>query len=86
MNEQEILKEIELIKDRNVRVESDKAWETSWTRKLLIAIITYIIASIWLWTINEGSVFLKAVVPTVGYLLSTISIPYIKRLWIKSLK
>ncbi|MDA1169328.1 MAG: hypothetical protein O3A36_03250 [bacterium] len=84
MNEQELIKELQLIKGRNERVEMDKAWEVSWTRKLLIAVITYIVASVWLWVINETSIFLKAVVPTVGYLLSTISIPYIKKLWLGS--
>ena len=34
-----IEKEIELIKERNARVELDKKWETSWTRKICIAIL-----------------------------------------------
>lgn len=86
MNEQELVKELELIKSRNERVEMDKAWEVSWTRRLLIAVITYIVASVWLWVIDETNIFLKAVVPTVGYLLSTFSIPYIKKLWTGSTK
>lgn len=86
MNEQEIVKEIQLLKARNERVEADKAWEVSWSRRLIIALITFIVASIWLRVIEESNVFLKAVVPTAGYLLSTISIPYIKRLWVKSRK
>ena len=32
--------EIENIKQRNKRVELDKAWETSWTRKICICILT----------------------------------------------
>ncbi|MEK7615775.1 MAG: hypothetical protein AAB420_01035 [Patescibacteria group bacterium] len=35
---------IKTIEARNTRVETDKAWETSWTRRLSIAIATYIIA------------------------------------------
>ena len=34
--------EIENIKQRNKRVELDKKWETSLTRKLCICILTYI--------------------------------------------
>jgi hypothetical protein len=34
-------KQIDEIKDRNSRVEIDKAWETSWTRKISIAMLTY---------------------------------------------
>lgn len=82
MNEQELVKEIRLIKDRNGRVEMDKAWEVSWTRRLLIASITYVVACVWLLVISEKDIFLKAVVPTGGYLLSTFSIPYVKKRWI----
>ena len=39
----ELEKEIEEIKKRNIRVEKDKAWETSFTRKVCIAILTYIV-------------------------------------------
>jgi preprotein translocase subunit SecF len=86
MNEQEFIKEIQLIKARNERVEIDKAWEVSWTRRFIITVITYIVASVWLWVISEPNIFPKAVVPTAGYLLSTISIPHIKKLWVDSQK
>lgn len=39
---QHVKEEIEQIKQRNARVESDKAWETSLFRKILIAVLTYI--------------------------------------------
>ncbi len=77
--EQEILE----IQERNRRVEMDKAWEVSWTRRLSIAIATYLIASIWLVLIDDAKPFLKALVPTVGYLLSTLSLPIVKRHWIR---
>ena len=35
--------EIVKIKERNKKVELDKAWETSWTRKMCIGILTYIV-------------------------------------------
>lgn len=37
MNIEERIKKIE---DRNKRVELDKKWETSWTRRICIMIIT----------------------------------------------
>ena len=37
-------KEILEIKQRNERVEIDKAWERSWVRRLSISIMTYIVA------------------------------------------
>lgn len=75
--------EIELIKERNRRVETDKAWELSWTRRLFITAITYVVAGVWLVIINESLPWLKAFVPTIGYVLSTLSLPFIKRRWIR---
>ena len=36
-------KEIEQIKERNKHVELDKKWETSWTRRICIIILTYLL-------------------------------------------
>ncbi len=36
-------KEIAEIKKRNQRVEADKAWETSWTRRILVLVLTYLV-------------------------------------------
>ncbi len=80
----EIEKEIEIIKERNSRVETDKAWEVSWTRRLFISVSTYVIAGIWLVVIHDSFPWLKAFVPAGGYLLSTLSLPFIKEWWVKS--
>lgn len=77
----DIEKELQIIKDRNRRVETDKAWERSWTRRLFIAGVTYVIAGIWLVLINDSYPWLKAFVPTLGYILSTLSLPAVKRWW-----
>jgi hypothetical protein len=74
---------IQGILERNQRVESEKAWETSWTRRLFIAAITYLTASLFLWLIETPQSFINALVPTGGYLLSTLSLPWIKRLWMR---
>ena len=84
MNEQDLVKEIDQLKERNYRVEMDKAWETSWIRRVTIMTLTFIVASIWLLIIDETNVLLKAMVPAFGYLLSTLSIPQIKKLWMKN--
>lgn len=47
--------EIKHIKERNQRVEKDKAWETSWTRRICICILTYIVVVIYSYTINKIS-------------------------------
>lgn len=75
--------EIAAIKERNLRVEADKAWETSGFRVGSIMAITYIIASLVLYLIGASNWWLGALVPTAGYFLSTQSLPAIKRWWIE---
>ena len=45
--EKNLEKEIESIKKRNKRVELDKKWETSFTRRAFICVLTYIIVIIY---------------------------------------
>ncbi len=80
---QKLEKEIELIKQRNLKVEIDKAWEISWARRFFISVSTYVIAGLWLVAIHDTFPWLKAFVPAAGYLLSTLSIPFIKELWMR---
>jgi hypothetical protein len=75
--------EIAAIKERNRRVEADKAWERSGFRILSIAAITYIIASVVMYAIGIANYLLSALIPTIGYFLSTQSLPVIKRWWIE---
>lgn len=42
-----IEQELEKIKERNRRVELDKSWEISWTRKICIIVLTYVIVIIY---------------------------------------
>jgi len=79
----DIEREIESLKARNARVEKDKAWEVSWTRRLFIVCATYIVAGVWLVEIHDVNPWLKALVPAAGYLLSNLSVPFIKNLWSK---
>jgi hypothetical protein len=78
--EQEILE----IKERNKRVESDKAWEVSFVRRGFISVVTYVFAAWWLYIISETNFYFKALVPVIGYLLSTWSLPIIKTKWLKN--
>ena len=73
--------EIFLIKQRNKRVEVDKAWEISKTRSLSILFLTYICASIALYFIGVRNYFANALIPTLGFFLSIQSLPFIKKWW-----
>lgn len=78
---EDLEKEILLIKNRNKKVEIDKAWETSWTRKLLLIIFTYLAIGFYLNAINIDKPWLNAIVPSVGFLLSTLTLPFFKKIW-----
>lgn len=75
-------KEIDLIKQRNARVELDKKWETSLVRRILIAFLTYLIMILFMSSIGVNSPFLNAIIPTLGFLLSTLTLEKVKRLWL----
>jgi hypothetical protein len=76
--------ELEKIQKRNIRVELDKAWEISGTRKIIIACLTYVVAVLWLYVIGNEAPLLNGLVPVGGYLLSTLSLPILKKWWIKN--
>jgi sterol desaturase/sphingolipid hydroxylase (fatty acid hydroxylase superfamily) len=86
MNPKEVEKELKLIKNRNERVELDKAWETSFTRKILIFIFTYLAVGVYLWAIGVSRPWLNAIVPAVAFVLSTLTMPFFKRLWARTYK
>lgn len=84
MDELEQLKnEIREIKQRNARVEADKAWETSLFRKILVAILTYAVVVLFFFAAELPKPFANATVPTLGFLLSTLSISFFKKLWLR---
>ena len=80
---QDLEKEILLIKTRNKKVEIDKAWETSWTRKFLLMTFTYLGIGFYLRAINIDKPWLNAIVPSAGFLLSTLTLPVFKKIWEK---
>ena len=87
MNLEEIEQEIEKIKKRNKKVELDKKWETSWTRKICICILTYIVVVIYSNVIRSyTNVFLSSLVPVIGFTLSTLSLSIVRRVWEKKNK
>ena len=79
-------KEIQEIKERNTRVELDKKWETSGTRKLCIAVLTYVVVVIYSYSINKiSNVWLSSIVPVIGFGLSTLSLKAVRKVWEKKI-
>lgn len=78
---QTLEKRIKALEERNKRVETDKAWETSKTRRVLLILFTYIAIGLYLNVINVTDPWLNAIVPSFGFLLSTLTLSLFKRLW-----
>lgn len=82
----ELEERIEKIEKRNKRVEGDKAWETSTLRKVLILVLTYIFAVLYLKIADTTNPYFGAVVPCVGFYLSTLGLKIIKKIWLQKRK
>lgn len=84
MDSKKLENEIKKINERNARVELDKAWETSWTRKIFICVLTYIVVVIYSSLINKiSNVWLSSLVPVIGFTLSTLSLKMVRKVWEK---
>lgn len=82
MDNKTIESEIKAIKKRNAKVELDKKWETSWTRRICICALTYLVVIIYSFTIQTiSNVFLSSLVPVIGFTLSTLSLDHVRKLW-----
>ncbi len=76
---------VEDIQIRNARVEANKAWETSLTRRMAIAVGTYLIVGGYLSFLHVEGAWLHALVPVMAYMLSTLSLPLIQTLWVEKI-
>ena len=76
--------EILEIQKRNERVEMEKAWETSMTRKIVLTLGTYVLVVLVLIVLRTPRPFAGALIPALGYFISVQSLPFIKRYWLKT--
>lgn len=75
------------IEEWNKKVELNKSWETSWTRRICIMILTYIVVVFYSYlTTKINNIFLSSLVPVIGFTLSTASLNIIRKLWEKKIK
>lgn len=81
---EELQERVRKLEERNQRVEGEKAWETSWTRRGLLVLFTYLAVAFYLQAIQVPNPWLNAIVPSLGFLLSTLSLPYFRRLWLQN--
>jgi hypothetical protein len=75
---EELDRRITAIEQRNRRVEADKAWETSIYRKISLILLTYFVMCVVFWSLGSQPYWKNAIVPTLGFYLSTLSLSMIK--------
>ncbi len=80
---QQLKQEIERIQTRNRRVDADKAWETSLSRRVLVAFLTYCVVALFFLMAEMSRPFVGAVVPTIGFIVSTLTISQFKSYWVQ---
>ena len=77
----DIEQRIETIEARNRTVESNKAWDNSLIRRVSIAMMTYIVVVIYHLIIGAKNVYIISAVPVIGFILSTLSLQYIRSIF-----
>lgn len=78
-NQEDLLQRVEVIELRNERVEVDKSWEISWVRKIVIVVLTYFVVVLFLYSAEIPRPWINAIVPSIGFFLSTLTLPFIKK-------
>jgi predicted Co/Zn/Cd cation transporter (cation efflux family) len=80
-------REVKQIKKRNERVELDKRWETSWTRRIVILALTFVVVLIFNYLVSQQvNIIFSSLVPVIGFFLSTLSLGAVRRIWEKRTK
>ena len=83
MAAEEIEQRIAALESRNKRVETNKAWETSLFRVITLVVITYLVVGLTLTVMQNSQPWINALIPSIGFFLSTFSLPFIKKYWVK---
>ena len=78
-----IEEEIASIRERNFEKDISKRFESSFLRVAVIMVVTYGIVFGYLYFLEVNKPELNAIVPTLGFNLSTWSLSFVKTCWLK---
>lgn len=81
-DQQNLEERIAKLETRNQRVEGDKGWETSWTRRLSIMALIYLTIVFYLHFVIHINPWVNGLVPVIGYFISTLTIGLLKKRWL----
>lgn len=79
---EKLQEQIDEINRRNKRVEIDKAWETSLTRKFVVVILTYLVVMVLFLVMKLPNPFVNAIIPSAAFVISNLSVPIVKKWWV----
>jgi hypothetical protein len=71
------------LETRNRKVEGDKAWEVSWQRRGMVMVLIYLTVVFYLRFVVHIDPWINALVPVIGYSVSTVTITRLKAVWLK---
>ena len=71
--------EISKLKERNKKVEADKAWETSWVRKIFVLVLTYFVVVTFFIMAELPKPFLNSIVPALAFFVSTLTLGFVRK-------
>ena len=74
---------IQKIEERNARVEADKAWEVSFTRRIILVVLTYVVVGITFMVIDVVKPWMNAIIPASAFMISTFTISFVKTRWLR---
>jgi hypothetical protein len=86
MAEHSLEERVSKLEARNRKVEADKAWEVSWTRRLALMLLIYVTVVFYLHFVIHIDPWVNAFVPVIGYFFSTFTISFLKKRFVSRLQ
>ena len=80
---QTIEERVQKIEERNRGVEMDKKWETSFARRAILAVFSYLAVVIFFMIIKVPSPWVNAIVPALAFIIQQLSMPFFRKMWEK---
>merc|ERR1711924_135801 len=79
----DLRQDVTKLRHRNRMKDIDKEWDSSILKTIIIMACTYMLLGLYMAAIEVPQPWLSAIVPTVGYMLSTLALPSVKPIWLR---
>lgn len=78
--------ELEFTRNQKRELQLHLAWDRSWTKIVLLTVVTYIVIAFVFYCIGSKKYFVNAIIPSVAYFISTRSLSFVKKIWLQKHK